>query len=419
MKKLNPLITITLFICFIQGYGQSWVRVNSPTSTTLEYCSFVNQDTGWVISADSVFKTTDGGITWVNQPTPGAPSYVSMNFESINFINANEGIICSLNIASDSAYSKLVGSILWTNDGGSHWVFKDLGNPNGSLNAKLASSSTAYAIDQYGSCKRTTDSGKTWSACDFTGIYSGGKLFPINKDTVFFAGLDNFHFIGSVGKTTDSGANWSVGPVASDTTLNAIYFCNYRRGWVGGYSGQILYTNNGGLSWVYTNSTSITTSPITDLAFNDTLEGWGLVYPGKIIHSTDGGINWSFDFIGTNPLFSLCFTKPDKIGYAVGDSGRVLKYLPNTAGIQNITNTISVNLFPNPNTGKFTAESSLNNKQAILEIYTVFGEKICTTTLSVPQTMIDLTGQPSGVYLCRLVTPTGKQVWSEKFSISK
>jgi hypothetical protein len=78
-------------------------------------------------------------------------------------------------------------------------------------------------------------------------------------------------------------------------------------------------------------------------------------------------------------------------------------------------------LFPNPNNGRFTIESSVVSAKSIVEIYNMLGEKIYSQVM--PQTpkgaliTIDLGSKSSGVYLYRIVSETGTQIANGKFVI--
>lgn len=68
--------------------------------------------------------------------------------------------------------------------------------------------------------------------------------------------------------------------------------------------------------------------------------------------------------------------------------------------------SFSFNVFPNPNTiGKFTlqhSDSELRIKS--LEVYNVYGEKVYSGTLQHNNSIIDISNQPSGIYLLNIKT---------------
>ncbi len=311
--------------------GQTWEPIPSPIAGYIQACSFTSPDTGWVIgggpnynNVDSIFKTVNGGATWVVQDHPPTPAQDHRYFTGLDFHGSNVGVISCVNYLYAGSDPDSVSTILWTNDGGANWTYKDLGDNNDEhLDAVLASGSVACAISQYGLCKKTTDGGSSWSPVNFYGIYSGSELFAVSEDTIYFAGLDNFALYGAFGRTVNGGLDWDVSVVSMDTMMNAIYFVNGSVGWIGGYGGEILRTLNGGLDWSPCNSGS--TSVINGLAFIDALHGWAVTSAGEVLKTMDGGVNWTLEFVATGPLNEIEMTS-SVTGYAVGSPGIILKY---------------------------------------------------------------------------------------------
>jgi photosystem II stability/assembly factor-like uncharacterized protein len=121
MKKtiLSTLFALYTLTCL----GQNWTPLVSPSSLSILSCSFINENVGWVISGNSIHKTSDGGISWTAQAFPVMPNRF---FNSVHFINENVGIIACTQY---SGYNPdLISTTLWTNDGGLTWEYKDVGN---------------------------------------------------------------------------------------------------------------------------------------------------------------------------------------------------------------------------------------------------------------------------------------------------
>ena len=61
-----------------------------------------------------------------------------------------------------------------------------------------------------------------------------------------------------------------------------------------------------------------------------------------------------------------------------------------------------VMVYPNPNNGKFTIQSSVNSGQLSVDVYNMLGQSVYSTSLNLSQggdLKIDLTSHPSGIYL--------------------
>lgn len=92
-------------------------------------------------------------------------------------------------------------------------------------------------------------------------------------------------------------------------------------------------------------------------------------------------------------------------------------------GIKNISDKSDIVVYPNPNNGQFTLQIR-NEELGIrnnIEVYNMLGEKVLTETLRYAQgdNSIDLTGQPNGIYLYRVITETGSLIGQGKLIIQK
>jgi len=120
---------------------------------------------------------------------------------------------------------------------------------------------------------------------------------------------------------------WTVSSVTSGgRDLNAVYFIDSKRGWVGGDGGFLAYTEDGGASWIERRLG--TTHPINDVYFVSKDHGVALS-GGSIFETSDGGHGWveahkfsPDEFSGASPeLYSLRFNGK-KRGWVVGSASR-------------------------------------------------------------------------------------------------
>jgi len=107
--------------------------------------------------------------------------------------------------------------------------------------------------------------------------------------------------------------NWFSLDSPTDNFLRTLQFTDSLNGWVGGDSGLVLHTTNGGDIWtVQETNTNVN---IVDLFFLDENRGWGLaleeVLPPigtTILKTINGGENWEADFFSEDALmFSIYF----------------------------------------------------------------------------------------------------------------
>jgi photosystem II stability/assembly factor-like uncharacterized protein len=106
-KSIFFLTLNTGFVCGNNGIvykstngGVNWSALNSLVTSNLNSVYFLNPDTGWVAGINSILKTTNGGLNWINQYSSNA----SLN--SIRFFNSFIGWSCGGN------------KMLYTNSGG-------------------------------------------------------------------------------------------------------------------------------------------------------------------------------------------------------------------------------------------------------------------------------------------------------------
>ena len=81
---------------------------------------FVNQDTGWVVGGDSIFKTKNGGETW--ESLEGLSNH---RYLCCHFINSNVGWV--------GAGADQMAKIIYTEDGGDSWHVQDSIGENSTL----------------------------------------------------------------------------------------------------------------------------------------------------------------------------------------------------------------------------------------------------------------------------------------------
>lgn len=137
-------------------------------------------------------------------------------------------------------------------------------------------------------------------------------------------GLGAF-LVAVVGQSQSAG--WTakrIGSVGRD--LNAVYFVDAKRGWVGGDGGLLSYTEDGGVTWI--ERPLGTEQSINDIYFVGKDTGFVLA-GGTIFGTTDGGHSWReahkfspSEFGGATPeLYSLRFNGK-KRAWVVGSASR-------------------------------------------------------------------------------------------------
>jgi alpha-tubulin suppressor-like RCC1 family protein len=87
---------------------------------------------------------------------------------------------------------------------------------------------------------------------------------------------------------------------------------------------------------------------------------------------------------------------------------KVIKSCASIVGVEEaITDKLSLEVFPNPNSGKFILEHHHTFQKSTLEIFNAMGEKISQIGINDQKTEIDLSNQPNGIYFIHLRTEKG------------
>lgn len=337
MKKiiLYPFLSLS-FILLIptNSYCQIWSSLVSGTPNHLVAVSAINIDTCYVAgSSGTILKTTDGGLTWINQPTP-----TSQTLYGMDFINSNNGFAVGDN-----------GALLKTTNGGVTWT-SITATTQSLRSVKYFNSMQAVITGANGLIIKTTDGGVTWSPVS-TGTSSNIYGLRFTSPTDGYATC----FSGDILKTTDGGTTWTPSSTGVSTQLNTISFSGASNGVVVGASGVIRRTTDGGVTWSTVTMPSISSDFLHSHGFltpsNGFVTGGNIgTNVGIILETTDGGLTWVAYYPGTPRLCNVDF--PDIFtGYAVGLNGTILKFKINGGvGITETTQQKPVELtaFPNP-----------------------------------------------------------------------
>ena len=432
MKKV---FCILMFMFPVVGFAQ-WTALSSGTTGNLSSIFFTDANTGYAAGSTQdeyplIIKTTDGGITW-NELSSGISGYAIIY--SIFFNNADTGyIVCWEEIISPK------GIILKTINGGTVWNPLSSGN-NFNLNSVyFINANTGFAVGQMGNLFKTNNGGALWIDQSQETGYNLNSVYFINADTGYTAGGDLWDaedgpMNGGILKTTDGGNQWTS-IAAGEYALQSVYFTDANTGYAVGMWWQkvnaeecsqgtvILKTTNGGADWVNQSSgipdqyTSISNDFIDNLYsvyFTNADTGYAVGDSGRIIKTTDGGTNWIRQTSGTTSTLNSVFFVGRDTGYVAGSNGIILKTTNGggyPAGLNKLPskpNTIKI--YPNPSSDRVTIETSAISTQNQLSIMNLSGQEVLTSQLTKASIIIDISGLPCGVYVVKLIGSKGMQM---------
>ncbi len=409
------IIFCSLFLANALWAG--WKRLDSGVDVTLtDVCFPAGPDTGFVVgSYGTILKTLNGGLIW-EKLNSGIKTYLyRVEFPK----DCRIGYVLSGWNDTDT--------LLKTVDGGMNWAKINVGT-DGSLQGIhfpegpevgyiLGTKDTIIegVTIEKGAIFKTTDSGKTWirqiGFPDFGGLQA---VWFVNNDTGYVVGIGDINRGPTILKTTNGGETWIdktplYNPDLWESELTDVCF---PQGSLVGYAGGpwlVIKTNDGGdnweeitpkdrmqragrcqsgaASWMFSYSWDWLCFPI------DTLVGYGnggeVNNYSRIWKTTDGGATWSKqDSVGGAPVGWKGVLAADfidaNIGYAVGDSGVILKTIDGGSGIEDAgSNDLHApKLYPNrPN--PFSKITQIEYELPFLtfvtfNVYDIAGRAVCT-----------------------------------------
>lgn len=197
--------------------GESYIDISLPEECwNTKAIFFIDQSTGWIVG-DKIYKTTDGGLTFIEKNS----------FGGLSIFFSDE---CCGWVVGDN------GSILKSTDGGESWIQKTSGINENLTIVKFYNSNIGMCIGSEGSILLTTDAGESWI---LKNGYSLQTINFVNSTTVW-----GYTSEGTVYKTTNSGDTWNTINTGLGFGQTAFYI-NENSGWVGGRNGTIFKFQNG------------------------------------------------------------------------------------------------------------------------------------------------------------------------------
>ncbi len=284
--------------------GENWDDINLNTSSNIHSIALADKNAGWCVgSKGSIFKTTNGGNSWLPQN-----SNITHNLNGVAFPNLNVGYA-----VGDS------GAIVKTTNGGSVWTKLSSITTSKLLGVTFLNLTKGFVYGDNGNLHRTTNGGTSWTKVELFTSETIRDLKFVNTTTGFAIGDS-----GIVYKTSDGGTNWSKKNTSNISNLYSMSFLNSQTGIICGEKGLLLKTVNGGENWTNLLVDKLGEISLKSISFVNENEGYIDLSPDTLyLKSTNGGESWFKQSIGqkVNKVFFI----NQNHGWAVGDSGRILK----------------------------------------------------------------------------------------------
>jgi len=435
--KENKIFATNYFssaMYFSDDNGLTWdtLSQNIINSNVKSVC-FWDSLTGLTVGTNSsIYKTTDGGVTWKFKP-----SIIGVEFNKVICVGNTDSWVLGGN-----------GLILFSSDRGESWIDKTFNTDVthraiSVFNNVVFVTSTLSDGGSSGIYYKSTDYGNSWES----------KIFP-HSDGIYFEYTTSAFFLNStlgwaltaypssLYKTNNGGNNWTrIGYVSAPITPKML-FITPQIGWL--YKGEnILKTIDGGANWV---DRSV---PLWGSANGPTVHFFvdeNIFYVitnnvGRTFYykSNDAGLTIQKEYINYQRIYDLFFIN-ENIGWAVGNNVilSTIESQPVSVFQQNeyvfIRYQLSQN-YPNPFNPttkiKYSIPKIINNKSPVpsvagsiinLKVYDVLGNEIATLVNEEKppgeyEVEFDGSGLASGVYFYRLTA--GANIVSKKMIILK
>lgn len=222
------------------------------------------------------------------------------------------------------------GLLLFTTNAQAQWVMQSSGTTSNLFGLKFYDENNGIAVGWAGSSSdilRTTDGGKSWKKTTVpnTLLFS---VDYIDQGTVLIAGYDAGCGCGLIKKSTDGGATWEAKNdrfvTESFGLYNVIMYGN--KGYVSGYNGAIVRTDNGwGSGYTLGNTgTASEVFRVLEMTAGDTgfAAGGSSFSVMDHLYRTTDGTDWEMikDMSGAFSIGSLYFVT-GSTGFMVGSNG--------------------------------------------------------------------------------------------------
>ena len=285
-----------------------WDSIYTGMADSFNAIYFRNSNTGFVATtAGAIYKTTDGGTTWISKI-----SGTSNRLMAIRFYDDNTGYAVGYN-----------GTIIKTTNGGESWVALNSGTTN-SLRSLCILNQTSIVIIGISTVLKSSDSGQTWTL----------TTLGTSLNDITFTSLNNGYICGSPGaiyQTKDGGNTWVKHLTPVTNSLNSISFVTDSIGYAAGTGNTILKVENGLMNSVQMFIPMLTPgSIIKTISFYTAdygyLTGYDAVLNSAFVFKTnDGGQNWSqVAFYPSKKSYCGSFIGLNT-GYICGPSGFMAK----------------------------------------------------------------------------------------------
>jgi len=259
--------------------GKTW-NGYAPTYDNIKQFKLISNTAAYGLVGNSFIKTIDGGNKWTNIGAPVSKG----NTTQFYFIDDYSGYCIA---GGDINSSANVAKVYKTTDGGKTWIVTNNGQDifyDNLYSIYFVDNKTGYVSGGYNNTKtfKTIDGGNTWAVIN---NYSFSQMKFINPLIGFGRNYNKIY------KTIDGGKTWNVS--FSSTNINGIAsfdFIDENHGFfVGNSSAEMYKTTDGGMTW---QKVTVPYNYYINVKFYSPNVGFITEDYGKTFQTSNGGVSW-------------------------------------------------------------------------------------------------------------------------------
>ncbi|MGL5196200.1 MAG: photosynthesis system II assembly factor Ycf48 [Chroococcales cyanobacterium] len=323
LKSLKRIVTLLAVVLLCVSCSKipsvsynPWNVVPLPTEANLNDISFTDDlQHGWLVGSEAtLLETADGGKTWELKQLGLDDERARLN--SVSFAGSEGWIVGEPSI------------LLHTTDTGQSWEQIALSDklPGSPLTIVALGDDSAEMTTNVGAIYRTQDGGRSWKAMveEAVGVIRNLDRSPDGK-YIAVSAKGNFFSIWEPGQSA-----WVPHNRNSSRRIQNMGFAADGRLWMLARGGQLQFsTPEDPENWDEAIYPEFSTSwGLLDLAYRTPEELWIGGGSGNLLRSTDGGVTWEKDRDVENVpsnFYKVLFLN-EETGYAIGQQGILLKY---------------------------------------------------------------------------------------------
>jgi hypothetical protein len=398
--------------------GATWLKKTVPTMYTSS-SSFANIAAFWTaqtgitmgdpVSGEfEIWRTTDGGDNWTKIPGANIPNPTTGEFGIVNVFDKYG--------SQKLWFGTNKGRVYYTTDAGQNWNVTTLDPNNTVSDVAFTDANNGLAMTFVGTTSNaavyaTNDGGVTWTLTPSGNDPSYGR-----NDVCGIPGTNIFASCGAgtgnylLSYSSDLGQTWNDWG-SSGIQYLAIDFVNPDHGWAGTFSDgttaslEGFYKYNGPLlsNNAFAGFTPMTTTicvPSTGTVNNFSTGSpaptftWTTIPPVPISNANASNPVFSFATAGTYSIFLAASS-----GTSTSNSTKVLMVYNSCTGLTDNNSVLAdLSIYPNPAKNIVNIEVA-NADEYTIQVADMLGRTVLTEKASGEKHAIDLSGNRSGVYL--------------------